>query len=177
VPPAAPPGAPPGDDNLSMARQLAALSGARLELDAAPPPARFTAWLTWPAVDLLPVLALDDNADALQLIQRCLSSSRYQCVGTADPARLPGLIEQARPVAILLDVMLPEVDGWELLGRLRENPRTAGIPVIVSTILPQEELALTLGAAAFLRKPLTRERLLAALDRVAAPPPAATTPG
>jgi CheY-like chemotaxis protein len=185
VGPARPDAAPSvsDDDNLSMARQLAALSGGRLEFSDALPPARFTARLTWPVVELLPVLAIDDNADALQLIQRCLSNSRYQFVGTPDPARMLGLAEQARPVAIVLDVMLPDVDGWELLGRLRENPRTAGIPVIVSTILPQEDLALTLGAAAFLRKPVTRERLLAALERAADPPappgptPSATAPG
>ena len=66
----------------------------------------------------------------------------------------------------MLDVMLPGIDGWELLGRLREHPRTRNVPVVISTILPQEQLALALGAAAFLRKPINRETLLSSLDRL-----------
>jgi CheY-like chemotaxis protein len=61
-------------------------------------------------------------------------------------------------------VMMPNVDGWELLGRLRQHPSTADIPVLVCTILPQETLALSLGASAFVRKPITRQVFLSALD-------------
>jgi CheY-like chemotaxis protein len=61
--------------------------------------------------------------------------------------------------------MLPGIDGWELLGRLREHPQIGTAPIIVCTILPQEEFALTLGAAEFLRKPVSREALLSALDQ------------
>jgi CheY-like chemotaxis protein len=64
--------------------------------------------------------------------------------------------------------MLPGVDGWEILGRLREHPTTSSVPVIISTILLQEDLALSLGAAGFLRKPFTQTALLAALDQQAA---------
>jgi len=67
----------------------------------------------------------------------------------------------------LLDVMLPGVDGWELLGRLREHPQLKGLPVIVSTILPQESLAMALGAAAFLCKPVTQEAFLQTLNSLA----------
>jgi len=66
--------------------------------------------------------------------------------------------------------MLPGTDGWELLGRLREHPSLEGVPVIVSTILPQDKLARTLGAAGFIRKPLSRETLLSTLDRYTATP-------
>jgi CheY-like chemotaxis protein len=74
------------------------------------------------------------------------------------------LAEQCEARIILLDVMLPGIDGWELLGRLREHPTTQGTPIIVCTILPHEQLALTLGAAQFLRKPVSRSTLLRALD-------------
>jgi CheY-like chemotaxis protein len=66
--------------------------------------------------------------------------------------------------------MLPGLDDWEMLGRLREHPQTHGVPVIICTILPQEQLALALGAAAFLRKPVRREQLLAKLDQWADSP-------
>jgi CheY-like chemotaxis protein len=66
---------------------------------------------------------------------------------------------------IVLDVMMPRIDGWEMLGRLRSNRATSHVPVIVCTIMAQEELALSLGAAGFLKKPVTRQDFLAALDR------------
>ena len=61
--------------------------------------------------------------------------------------------------------MMPERDGWALLGELRAHPETRGIPVVVCTILSQGELALALGAADFIRKPVGRMGLLSALDR------------
>ena len=68
-----------------------------------------------------------------------------------------------------MDVMLPHIDGWDLLGRLREHPQTHGIPIVVCSILAEEQLALDLGAAAFIRKPVSREGLLATLDRCGRP--------
>ena len=62
--------------------------------------------------------------------------------------------------------MLPDIDGWDMLGRLRAHPKTSDKPVVVCTIMPQEQLALALGAAAFLQKPVSRETLLAELDRL-----------
>ncbi|MCL5995059.1 MAG: response regulator [Chloroflexi bacterium] len=160
-----PQGAVRDSENLRIAHELAVLSGGSLELGVESARVPFSARLLLPAVEQLPVLVIDDNADALQLVERYLSNSRYQFVGVRDPAYLQSWVERYQPRAIVLDVMLPSIDGWELLGRLRENPRTAGIPVIICTILPQEELALKLGAAAFLRKPINRERLLLALDQ------------
>jgi len=152
-------------EDLEMACRLAALSGGSLELltdrDGRCP---FTARLVLPAAEQMVVLVIDDNADALQLFQRYLAGSRYSFAGTRDPQQALALAEKLTPQIVVLDVMLPEIDGWELLGRLREHPRTRGIPVIVCTILPQEQLALTLGAAAFLRKPFTRAELLSVLD-------------
>ena len=59
---------------------------------------------------------------------------------------------------------MPQTDGWRVLSQLRQHPVTADTPVIVCTILAQQALALSLGANAFLRKPITRQDFLAALD-------------
>lgn len=150
-------------DNVAMAGQLVAASGGSLALTGASA-GPFSATLTLPVAEQLIVLAIDDNADSLRLLERFLAGSRYPFVGEPDPARAVSLARQLSPRVIILDVMLPGMDGWELLGRLREAPRTAHVPVIVSTILPHEQLALTLGAAAFLRKPITQVALLATLD-------------
>jgi len=151
-------------DNLNMAAQLAELGGYGFTLAA---DARsFDARLRLPALEQVPVLAVDDSADALQLLARYAAGSRYRLVGTRDPQSAIALAEKLAPRTILLDVMMPEVDGWELLGRLSSHPVTADIPVVVCTILAQRDLALLMGASAFLRKPFTRGELLAVLDEL-----------
>jgi CheY-like chemotaxis protein len=113
----------------------------------------------------IPVLAVDDNTDTLALLARYLGGTPYHFVGTADPKTALPLAVETRPAAIILDVMLPGIDGWELLSQLREHPKLARVPFLISTILPYQELANALGAAEFLPKPVSREALLAALDR------------
>lgn len=157
-------------ENLAMARQLIGLFGGRLDLAPTPAPERSrSVTLLLSSVECMPVLVIDDNVDTLRLFERYLSGTRYRFFGVRDPEQAQGMAAQIQPRAVLLDVMLPGMDGWELLGRLREHPQTGQVPVIVCTILPQEPLALALGAAAFLRKPISRAALLAALDRQIAP--------
>jgi CheY-like chemotaxis protein len=152
---------PPG---LDMAHQLAELSGCWLThgFDQG----AFTATLTVPALEQWPVLVIDDNADTLQLMERYASGTRYRLVSTQDPLEGLALAEKMAPQAIVLDVMMPQTDGWRVLSHLRQHPATGDVPVIVCTILAQEALAHSLGANAFLRKPITRQAFLAALDRL-----------
>ena len=149
--------------SLDLAHQLASLCGGRLSLS--PNEDAFWARLTLPILEQLPVLAIDDNADTLQLLQRYTSGTRYRLVGTSDPEQALSLAEGLSPQIIVLDVMMPQVDGWKVLGRLRQHPLTSDVPIVVCTILAQEALALSLGASAFIRKPLTRQAFLAALDQ------------
>jgi CheY-like chemotaxis protein len=153
------------DDNaesLSIARQLTDLCQGRLILSTEG--ATFEADLIVPTLEGLPVLVIDDNADTLQLLQRYASGTRYHLIGTRDPKQALKLAEEYSPQIVVLDVMMPDVDGWELLGRLRQHPLVDRTPIIVCTILAQEELALALGANAFIHKPVRRRDFLAALD-------------
>jgi len=161
-------------ESLEMAEQLIRLSQGSLEITSGegeePAPhvgggEVITVKITFPFVAKTTVLVIDDNADALQLLQRYLSSSRYRFVGTTDPQEGLAMAEELTPQIIVLDVMMPKQDGWALLGQLREHPKTRDIPVVVYTILSQEELALALGAAEFIRKPVNRATLLSTLDR------------
>jgi CheY-like chemotaxis protein len=155
-----------GAEHLQMARQVADVFGGTLEIAALGGRGQaFAATLVLPVTEQVPVLAIDDNVDTLHLLQRYLVGTRYQLVGVSDPSQALSAAASVDPQAIVLDVMLPEVDGWELLGRLREHPATRAVPVIVCTIMPQEQLALTLGAAAYIRKPVSRGGLLSVLDR------------
>ena len=151
------------DASLNMAHRLAELCQGRLSLSASDQ--AFRAALTLPALGQLPVLAIDDNVGTLNLLQRYVAGTRYRLVGTRDPETIMSLAEQVSPQIIVLDVMMPHIDGWEVMGRLRQHPLTRHIPVVVCTILPEKELAFSLGASDFLRKPVMRQAFLAALDR------------
>ncbi|MCL4504872.1 MAG: response regulator [Chloroflexi bacterium] len=154
------------NEALDMTRELLTICGGSLKVQAGSA-AGFAAVMCLPAKVLaaMAVLIIDDHADAQQLMQRYLSGSRYEFHGCRDPEKALATAVELAPQVIILDVMLPGIDGWELLDRLRLNPVTAQVPVIVSTFMPQEQVALALGAAAFLRKPFSQQQLLAALDR------------
>ena len=67
---------------------------------------------------------------------------------------------------IVVDIMMPQVDGLQVLSRFRHHPMLGKIPVLVCSVLPQKDLAASLGASGFLQKPIRREPFLAALDQV-----------
>jgi CheY-like chemotaxis protein/AraC-like DNA-binding protein len=157
---------PVSDDEeatLDMAHQLAKLCGGRLILSA--DAGTFDSTLILPVLEQLPVLIIDDNPDTLQLLQRYAAGTRYRLIGTQDPEQAMSMAKELSPQIIVLDVMMPQIDGWEVLGRLQQHPLTSDVPIVVCTILAQEELALSLGASAFVRKPVTRQAFLAALAR------------
>jgi CheY-like chemotaxis protein len=158
----------PGEESsegLAIARQLIGFSGGRLELTpVSENTSAFVIHIALPTEEQWTVLAIDDNPDTLALLQRYTSGTRYNLVGVREPAQALALAEALRPQVIMLDVMLPGIDGWELLGRIRAHPKIGSVPVLVCTVLPEEQLALALGAAGLLRKPLSRSVVLAALD-------------
>jgi CheY-like chemotaxis protein len=154
--------------NLAIARQLVVTAGGQLVV-VQQPPDPLEAYLVLPAVESVPILVVDDNEDALQLYARYTASTRYRLVTTPNPDEIPALVRRHAPRAILLDIMMPQGNGWTVLGALRQSPLTRHIPIIVCTILPQEDLALSLGARAFVPKPVSRERFLAELDALDAP--------
>ncbi len=157
----------PGNaDYLEMAEELLRMSGGSLQVTRDGNAQRpFSASIIVPTAERLSILVIDDNVDTLHLMQRYLSGSRYHFCGTAKPQESLPMAKQVQPLLVVLDVMLPGIDGWELLGRLREHPKTRHLPVIVCSILPQDQLALALGAADYLRKPVSQRELLSALDR------------
>jgi CheY-like chemotaxis protein len=153
-------------NSLDVARHLADAAGGALVFDAEPGVQPFSAQLTLPILERVPVLVVDDNADVLQLFERYVSGTRFCLTVTHEPKQALRMAQTLEPQIIVLDVMMPEVDGWELLAQLRQQPETADTAVIICTVLPQEALALGLGADAFLQKPVSQEDFLFALDRL-----------
>lgn len=149
--------------NLELSQRLAVLVDGAVHISDTPH--AFSVTLLVPASQQAPVLVIDDNADTLQLLQRYASGTRYRLITVRDPAQALAVAQETAPQVILLDVMMPQIDGWKLLAQFRQHPRTVHIPVIVCTILAQEETARALGACGFMRKPINRPDFLAALAR------------
>ncbi len=112
------------------------------------------------------VIAIDDNPDVLHLIAQALEQSPYRVVGVQDSTQALKVIEQLRPSAITLDIMMPQVNGWQLLYALKANPATASIPVILLTVLEDRSAGYVLGADEYLVKPVSRETLLKVLQQL-----------
>lgn len=106
------------------------------------------------------VLVIDDEPSAVELMERMLNSSGY-AVATANNGREGlRLARDAKPVAIVLDINMPEMSGWDVLETLSSDPETRDIPVFIVTINDDRQRGLELGASEYLLKPVKREKLL-----------------
>lgn len=112
------------------------------------------------------VLVVDDQQPTLRMYQRYLSRSGCKVVGVSDPDQVLPLARKMKPVLITLDIMMPKVDGWEILQALKLDAATRHIPVIICSAWEERELAKSLGAAGFLKKPITQKDLLSALEQL-----------
>jgi signal transduction histidine kinase/CheY-like chemotaxis protein len=112
------------------------------------------------------VLVIDDDPDAVYLLQENLGQSDYEVVGARDGITGHQKAREIKPHAILLDIMMPDKDGWQVLHDLKADPLTAGIPVILLTIIDKKALGFKLGASAYLLKPLDPVAVLDALKSV-----------
>jgi CheY-like chemotaxis protein len=151
---------------LEMLTRLARLAGGSLCLQSDDDATE--AALRFPAAGQVPILAIDDNSDTLLLYERYAAGTRYRLLKATSPQQAFSIAEEHSPRAILVDVMMPDLDGWELMHRLRRHPTAAGARIAVCTILPERDLALSLGADAFMQKPVDRERFLDLLGELIA---------
>jgi type II secretory ATPase GspE/PulE/Tfp pilus assembly ATPase PilB-like protein/DNA-binding response OmpR family regulator len=109
------------------------------------------------------IVVVDDNQDQLKLMERFLSSSGYAVITADSGSDGLGVLGEVKPDLILLDVMMPEMDGYEVCSRLQKNSVTAYIPVIFITALGEEQdkaRAFAVGAVDYLAKPVQKETLL-----------------
>ena len=119
-----------------------------------------------PSTGEVTVLAVDDNQDMVHFYRRCTSGTRYRIIQASTGNEALERIRIQPPDVILLDVMLPDIDGWNLLMQLHEDLETRRIPVVVCTVVREEALAYSLGATHFLSKPILPQQLVQVLDQV-----------
>jgi Signal transduction histidine kinase len=112
------------------------------------------------------ILVIDDDPDAAYLLQESLSHNEFTVIGAPDGHAGLQMARDQQPDAILLDILMPETDGWQVLNDLKMDGETVDIPVILLTIVDKKALGFKLGAAAYLLKPLDPTVVLDALRRV-----------
>jgi CheY-like chemotaxis protein len=112
------------------------------------------------------LLVIDDQATVLALFKRYLSQTDILPIGVERPREALSLARQLHPAMITLDVMMPQIDGWEMLQMLKLDPELRDIPVIVCSAWDDPDLSRNLGAAAFLKKPITQKMLLESIQQL-----------
>jgi signal transduction histidine kinase/CheY-like chemotaxis protein len=116
------------------------------------------------------IVVVEDDRRSFDLLRAYLEAEGVRVVGARDGEEGLDTVRRLSPAGVILDILLPGIDGWEVLAQLKSDPRTAPIPVIVVSMLDERGRGCALGAAEYLVKPVDKEQLLAAVSRAAAMP-------
>ena len=116
-----------------------------------------------PADGRVTVLVVDDDPTVLSLLAKTLEKESYRVISARNGIEALALAREHRPQAITLDVLMPQMDGWRTLQELKADVELRDIPVIMVTVLNERGMAIPLGAADFMTKPVDRQRLAAIL--------------
>jgi CheY-like chemotaxis protein len=117
------------------------------------------------------VLVVEDDANAYDLIASALGSAGYLPIRARHGDEAIRLAKDSRFVAVTLDLVMPGMDGWELLKRLKNDEATRQLPVVIISMVENRDLGLALGADDHFVKPVDRDRLLDEIRRVTAANP------
>jgi DNA-binding response OmpR family regulator len=111
------------------------------------------------------VLVVEDDLSSADLLESQLTSAGYQVVVCREPQQTVEVAAQVQPAVITLDVVMLPVNGWDVLSKLKSDPRTANIRVVMVTVMDQRSTGMLLGADDYIVKPVDKSLLLHAVDR------------
>ena len=112
------------------------------------------------------VLVVDDNQGLVELLERYLTGHNCRVLAANSGEEGLEVLSRTTPDAIILDAMMPDVSGWDVLQAIRTRPETAETPVIICSVFNDPELAYALGASHFISKPVSRDQILTALRQL-----------
>jgi CheY-like chemotaxis protein len=119
------------------------------------------------------IVVIEDDRPSLDLLTAYLSGVAITVVTAREGQSGLEAVRRNRPDAVLLDIRMPGIDGWEVLRALKQDPDTSDIPVVVVSIVDERARGAALGAAGYLVKPVSRDDLLGALSEIGLPVDAA----
>jgi signal transduction histidine kinase/DNA-binding response OmpR family regulator/ligand-binding sensor domain-containing protein len=112
------------------------------------------------------IVVVEDDPVAFETLRRCLESAGYLAVRSRKGEDALRLVKHWEPVAVTLDLVLPGMDGWDVLRELKADEQTRGIPVVIVSMTQNRELGLALGADDYFVKPIDRGRLIRRLNEL-----------
>jgi signal transduction histidine kinase/CheY-like chemotaxis protein len=121
------------------------------------------------------VLVVDDDRSSADLLRVFLESAGYRVTVAGDGAEGLELARRLEPAAVILDILLPKLSGWDVIAELKSDPATASVPVVIVSMVDEHGAGFALGASDYLVKPVDRDRLLDAVSHCVRPPGGART--
>jgi len=112
------------------------------------------------------VLVVEDDPSAAELMTRYLAGAGYRTEVASTGTEALAKAADLKPAAITLDIILPEVDGWEVMARLKSDEATSSIPIVVASIVDNPELGIALGAIDYFVKPVDSSKLVQRLNQL-----------
>jgi len=115
------------------------------------------------------ILVVDDEPEMAAMISRYLLQEGYNTVTATSGSEALKLAARELPFAVTLDIIMPDMDGWEVLQGLKKNPETKDIPVIIVSISEEKETGFALGAVGYVTKPVSRKQLVSEIQKIGKP--------
>ena len=115
------------------------------------------------------ILIIDDDPDTQKIMRRALEADGFDVIIAADGEAGLALARERKPAAITLDILMPGLDGWDVLKKLKDDPELSEIPVVLLTMVDEAQTGYALGAAEYIVKPFEHERLATLLRKIGQP--------
>ncbi|MEW6066609.1 MAG: response regulator [Bacillota bacterium] len=112
------------------------------------------------------VLVVEDDWTTKRLIANYLEKAGYAVIATDQGKQALTMAKIYRPDVVILDILLPDLSGWEVLEKIKKHEQTQDIPIVVCTVLPEKERAFSLGAVDFIQKPVSEKILIGRLNKL-----------
>lgn len=112
------------------------------------------------------ILIVDDDPGVLKLISEAFNDHGYKTLTTSSGKEAIKLAREHQPFAITLDVIMPEMDGWEVLNHLKKDPLTSNIPVIIVSVSEDKDTGFALGAIGCVTKPVDKNSMINEINKI-----------
>ena len=116
------------------------------------------------------IMIIDDEANLIKLVTDVLETEKYEVISCTNGVDALKLLDSVKPDLVILDIMMPYMSGMEVLQKIRENPQTKDLTVILLTVVPKGEISLEemkrLGVEQFISKPFEIEQLVKIINKI-----------